>query len=140
VARHVHKAVVDTNVVISSFFGGKPREVMDSFRNGKLVLCISNEILAEYIEVLARFDSVPQGAVRDLLEAFADPDRAHFVAPQEHIEEVKADPADNMFLECAVASGAQIIISGDEHLLSLKGFRGIPILSPNEFLAAFSDA
>ncbi len=136
----MHKAVVDTNVVISGFFGGKPREVMDSFRNGKLVLCMSNEILAEYMEVLARFDRVPQDAVRDLLEAFADPDRVHFVAPQEHIAEVKADPADNIFLECAISAAAQAIISGDEHLLSLKSFRGMPILSPNEFLAAFSGA
>lgn len=45
-----------------------------------------------------------------------------------------ADPFDNHFLACALSSGASFIVSGNKHLLSLKNFKGIPILSPQQFL------
>jgi predicted nucleic acid-binding protein len=45
------------------------------------------------------------------------------------------DPQDEMVLECALAAEVDVIVSGDKkHLLSLRRFRGIPILSPSEFL------
>jgi len=135
----VHKAVIDTNVVISSFFGGKPRDVMNLWRDGKLLLCLSDDILAEYLEVLARFESLTASEARDLLDLFGDPQTAIFVTLRERIQEVVADPADNIFLECAVAAGAHAIISGDEHLLSLKQFRDVRIVSPSDFLASAGD-
>jgi len=49
-------------------------------------------------------------------------------------EEIKDDPDDNKFLDCAVSASADYIISGDEHLLKLKEFRGIKIVSPAEFI------
>jgi hypothetical protein len=135
----VHKAVIDTNVVISSFFSGKPRDVMNLWRDGKLLLCLSDDILAEYLEVLARFESLTASEARDLLDLFGDPERAIFVAPRESIQEVVADPTDNIFLDCAAPAGAHAIISGDERLLSLKQFREIPIVSPSDFLASAGD-
>jgi len=47
---------------------------------------------------------------------------------------IKEDPADNKFLECALAADAKYIVSGDRHLLSLKTFKSIRILPPTEFL------
>jgi predicted nucleic acid-binding protein len=47
---------------------------------------------------------------------------------------VKADPSDNKFLECAVAAGADVIVSGDKHLLRLKQHAGIPIIRVADFL------
>jgi len=45
-----------------------------------------------------------------------------------------SDPKDNIFLELAVYGGATCIISGDEHLLKLHPFQGIPIMKPDDFL------
>lgn len=50
------------------------------------------------------------------------------------LQVVKEDPDDDKFISCAVAAGAKVIISGDEHLLKLKQFAGIKIMSPKEFL------
>jgi uncharacterized protein len=47
---------------------------------------------------------------------------------------IPTDPSDDMFLRCAVAAGAKYIISGDRHLLQLKSYKRIKILSPAEFL------
>jgi uncharacterized protein len=61
-------------------------------------------------------------------------DKAEFVIPLEEIHAISADKTDNKFLEAAVAGKVNLIVSGDEHLLELKNFRDIPILSAKEFL------
>jgi len=50
------------------------------------------------------------------------------------VEVVKEDPDDNRILECALAAGADIIVSGDGHLLGLPAYERIAILTPREFL------
>jgi predicted nucleic acid-binding protein len=57
------------------------------------------------------------------------------VQPVESIQVIAADPTDDKVLECAVAAGADAIISGDAHLLKLGEFRGMKIQRPAEFLA-----
>jgi predicted nucleic acid-binding protein len=52
----------------------------------------------------------------------------------ESLKVIKADPADNRVLECAIAAGVDFIISGDKHLLDLKKFRDIEIMTPEDFL------
>ncbi|HEX8228447.1 MAG TPA: putative toxin-antitoxin system toxin component, PIN family, partial [Chloroflexia bacterium] len=59
---------------------------------------------------------------------------AIFVHPTVPIDAIASDPDDNKFLECAVAGGADYIVSGDKHLLSLGEYEGIRILSPADFL------
>lgn len=105
---------------------------------GRVELCLSQAIATEYAEVLDRFTETKEGT-RRLLAALGERYNALFVAPSERVFEVLRDPSDNMFLECALAAQAQGIISGDAHLLSLGCFRGIPILSPAQFLARFED-
>ncbi len=131
------RIVVDTNVLVSSFFGGKPREVMDLWRDEQFVLCLSDEIVAEYLEVLTRFDHVKQ-ETREFLAMVREGERVVFVTPGERIREVVADPDDNRFLECAVAAGAEMIVSGDRHPLGLEEFRGILIVDPAALLAWFA--
>ena len=48
------KVVVDTNVFISSFFGGNPKEIINLWKTGSITLCVSKDIINEYIEVLKR--------------------------------------------------------------------------------------
>jgi len=133
----VPRIVVDTNVLVSSFFGGKPREVMELWRDGQFVLCLSDEIVAEYLEVLARFGHAKQEA-QEFLAMVSEGERVAFVTPRERIRAVLADPEDNRFLECAVTAEAEMIVSGDRHLLGLGEFRGIPIVDPAALLAWFA--
>lgn len=50
-----------------------------------------------------------------------------------------ADPDDNKFLECAIAGGADYIVSGDAHLVEMEEYRGIQILTPAEFLVVLGE-
>ena len=62
-------------------------------------------------------------------------DRAILVEPQIRVSVIKGKDDDNRILECAVTADAQFIISGDKrHLLPLKQYQGIKIVSPDEFL------
>ncbi len=59
--------------------------------------------------------------------------------PEESVGVIENDPTDNRILECALAAGAQIIVTGDKkHLLPLGSFRGISIVGLRDFLASFS--
>ena len=130
------RVVVDTNVFISSLLNteGNPRKVIDLWRLEKITLCISKEILAEYFAVLGRFgmSEEPEGA--ELVQLLQKRYNQFFFAAVPTISAISEDPADNKFIECAVAADAKLIISGDRHLLNLKLFKGIRILSPTEFL------
>jgi putative PIN family toxin of toxin-antitoxin system len=126
--------VVDTNVVVSSLFGGKPRQVLDLWRDRQIVLCLSDDIVAEYLEVFTRFGDV-EAEIRDLVDMLTERDNVLFAHLEERIQHISDDPADDRFLECAVAAAAEAIVSGDRHLLNLREFRGIAILDPAAFLA-----
>lgn len=129
----MRKVVVDTNVLVSSFFGGKPRDLLHLWRDGGLAICLSDEILAEYLEAIARFGD-GKAEVRELLAVLSARENVILVSPREQVHAVRSDPDDDKFLECALAAGADAIVSGDRHLLSLGEFRGIPILGPARFL------
>jgi len=130
----VSRLVVDTNIIVSSFLtSGPPRQVLNRIRDGQDQLCFSLPILREYLEVLAR-----AGVARELLEVllslFEDPERIIPVVPSRRVTLIRDDPADNMFLECALEAQANYIISGDRHLLRLGTFEGIPIIPPRAYL------
>jgi putative PIN family toxin of toxin-antitoxin system len=128
----VRRVVIDTNVVVSSFFGGKPREVLNLWRDGALLLCLTDAIVEEYLEVLARFGDAREEA-EEFFAMVTARGRTLFVDPAA-VRVVEEDPDDDVFLACALAAHAEAIISGDRHLLDLGEFRGIPVLGPAEFL------
>lgn len=97
-----------------------------------MTLVISSAVLREYLDVLSRF--VTPALLQEWVDALTDPTRVTMVEPAEQIDVVRADPSDNRFLECALAAHADAVISGDHHLLTLKTFRDIPILTPSAFL------
>ena len=65
------RIVLDTNVFISSFFGGNPRSIIDMWKDGRLTLCLSQEIIDEYVEVLARLGLSDSLELVELLKLFA---------------------------------------------------------------------
>lgn len=127
------RVVIDTNIMVASLFGGRSRELINRWRGGSLTLCLSEEIRGEYLDILRRFVRV-RPDVRVLIAALESAENALLVEPGERIQAIPDDPADEAFLECAVAAQADAIISTDHHLLDLGSFRGIPILQPGRFL------
>ncbi len=128
------KVVFDTNVFIPSFFGGIPRQIINCWKNGKITLCFSQEIIEEYIEVLTRLGLQDKNEIQNLTKLFAEGYNSIFTAKTPHLEIVEEDPDDNKFIECAVALDSKIIISGDKHLLVIKKYIDIDIISSKEFI------
>lgn len=127
------RVVVDTHVVAASFFGGEPRLLMRMWWEGRLVLCVTEEIIAEYVAAMVRMGQAKEDA-RELAMAFQDSKKALVVTTEERLEVVKEEGAANRFLECAVAAQVEAIVAGDNHLLALGGFRRIPIVTAGEWL------
>ena len=128
------KFVFDTNVFVSALMSkrGNPALLLDRVRKS-YTLFISKDILSELKDVISREKfSYTEAEVNTFVEAiisFAD-----VVNPEIKIDAIKADPDDNMILECAVTSGASYIVSGDKHLLDLKEYGKIKIITPKAAL------
>jgi putative PIN family toxin of toxin-antitoxin system len=94
--------------------------------DGQIELTISDAILNETVGILCgKFHRTPEQLRGD--EAYIAACAKH-VSPAEIIEAVPADPDDNRVLECAVAAGSDVIVTGDKHLLALGSFCGIDIV------------
>ncbi len=128
------RVVIDTNVFVSSFFGGNPRKIIDLWKNGSIVLCLSQEIIEEYLAVLNRLGLDNTKEISNLTRLFAEGYNSIFTAKTSKLEVVKEDVEDNKFLECAVALNSKIIVSGDKHLTSIRKYIDIVIMSPREFI------
>ena len=128
------KVVLDTNVFVSSFFGGNPRKIVNLWKTGGVTLCLSRPIIDEYIEVLRRLGLDDQGELGELLGLFARGFHVVFTARTLELHIVEDDPDDNKFIECAVALKADFIISGDKALTAIQDYMGIQIVNPKEFI------
>ena len=131
--------VIDTNVVISRFLSasGPPAQLFAHWESRAFELLVSEPILAEYARVL-RYQHLrlrhrmSDEEIDEVVDEFKSV--GVLVEIKEVIEAVEDDPDDNKFIECAIAGQADYIVSGDTHLLSLKQYRNIPILSLILFL------
>ena len=128
------KVVVDTNVLVSALlFGGTPGRLIDLWQMGALKPLASTEIIDEYLSVLTypKFklseEEINFLLYRKILPYFDAID----AQPGPRI--IKKDPEDDKFIRCALAGKVKFIISGDQHLLALKSYRKIKILSPVDF-------
>ena len=130
------KVVIDTNVFVSSFFGGIPRQIIDDWKLGKLNLCLSQRIIEEYLLVLNRLQ-LDEQIIKELTCLFAEGYHSFFAANTPELSIVIDDPDDDKFIECAVALDCKIIISGDKHLKNIKRYVDIDILSPREYIDTF---
>ena len=128
------KVVIDTNVFVSSVFGGLPGQVVELWFDGRLTLCLSEPVVTEYQRVLREVGAADEAEERALIEAFASGEGVLYTADPPAIESVSPDPDDDKFLECALELEADRVVSGDSDLLELKSYMGIPILTPRELL------
>ena len=129
--------VLDTNIFVSGIhWHTTSRKVLDMWLSERFVLVSSLEIISEVTSTLKNF-KIPL-TEKDL--AFWENlilEKSLLVEPSERLEIVKDDSDDDMFLEVAVSGKAEYIVSQDKHLLKLKEFRGIKIISPEEFCKTF---
>jgi putative PIN family toxin of toxin-antitoxin system len=128
---------MDTNVFVSSFFGGNPRKVVDLWKSGEVALCLSKPIVDEYIEVLRRLGLQNEKELDELLGLFAHGFNVVFTAKTPELYVVEKDPDDNKFIECAAALKADFIITGDRALLEIQDYMAIKIVSPKDFLSSY---
>jgi len=131
------RVVLDTNVFVSMVLGGHVGAINEYWKADKFILVVSDDIVSEYLDVLSR----PKlHLTADLVSAvFARVQRkAEVVTPTKQFLAVDADPDDNKFLDAAIAAKADYVISGDAHLLDLKLFRAIPILTARAFIDLLS--
>lgn len=131
------KVIIDTNVWISGlFWGGIPFQVLEKFYKRSVISCFSKETFDEWndkVGILAQITGKLELYLKDkrLIEK-----NSLFVFPKEKID-ICRDPKDNKFLEAAIASEANFLISGDRDLVSLKKIKDTRIITPAKFLKSF---
>jgi putative PIN family toxin of toxin-antitoxin system len=129
------KVIIDTNVLISGFWKNPSQQVLKLWKQGKVQLLVSEEIVDEYLDVLSRF--LPQSLIKRWEIWFTHPKKVtliHSFLPQ--FEEVR-DKTDNKFLEAAVIGGAKYLISRDSDLIDLGKFHQVEIVTPEDFIEIF---
>jgi putative PIN family toxin of toxin-antitoxin system len=139
------RVVLDTNLVVSRFLSdrGAPARIFELWRRTAFELLASEPILAEYRRLLAypKVQTHHRHSDEKLDKLIAEWRQfVVLVEPAETLDVIPDDPADNRILECAVAGDADFVVSGDRHLLTLRQFRGIVILSPAAFLVLVTPA
>lgn len=128
------KVVFDTNIYLSAIiFGGSPRLCLEAARERIIELYTSRILLLELARVLGEKFDWSSSEIAGLIKGIGY--FARIVTEEKTVKVIKGDTSDNMVLEAAIAAKADFIISGDKkHLLSLKEFEGIKIISAADFI------
>lgn len=131
----MYRLVVDTNVIVSASIRiGKPYQLLlEILFGGKCTLVMSNEIISEIREVLGKpklclGENDINGVVLPL-ESLSD-----IIETKSKLRVVKEDHDDDIFVDAAFDGRADYIVSGDRHLLNLKEYRGIRVVTAAEML------
>jgi putative PIN family toxin of toxin-antitoxin system len=130
----MERAVFDTNILISAFLGyGPPFEALNLVYNGKVQLVTSMDLFSELLSVIKRERF---GFPKKMLNRIAVViyETSEFVEPSSKVDVITVDEEDNRILEAALEGRVKYIVSGDKHLLELKKWKGIEILSARDFV------
>jgi putative PIN family toxin of toxin-antitoxin system len=133
------RVVVDTNVLVSAIILPNSRigSIFVELRRGAYIPLYHPETLEELIGVLARPHirtkyHISDGDIRAIVDLLLL--RGEAIETIERVA-ICRDPKDDIFLATALAGGADAIVTGDNDLLAIQIFRGIPIITPAVFLA-----
>ncbi|OYT28649.1 putative toxin-antitoxin system toxin component, PIN family [Thermoplasmatales archaeon ex4572_165] len=129
----MNRVVLDSNVLISAFFwNGNEREVLLKCKIKNLKSVLSLEILNETKRVLLNKFDLPQEKIDEYIRnvlLFSE-----IVAIKGDINVIKEDPSDNIILETAIRGNAELIITGDNHLLKIKAYKRITIVPASKIV------
>lgn len=132
----MRQVVIDTNCLVQIISLHSPyRPIWNAFLDGKYQLCVSNEILEEYQEIIERL-TTPRIA-ENLILLILNKKNVTFVDPHFRLGLIIDDPDDNKFVDCAFASNAEFLVSEDRHFDVLKSitFPHLNLINMDEFLA-----
>lgn len=133
------RVVLDTNVFVSGLLSktGLPATILDAWRAGQYLLITSPPIVAEIKRVLETTRMKEKYLInrRDIEQLIILLEKDAVIVPgRTDVENaIPDDPSDEMFLACAMDAAADCIVSGDRHLLDISEYKGIPIITVNEF-------
>lgn len=132
--------VIDTNIIINGLLKGSCRPILEAFIEKRFCLVVSKSLVDEILEVCLRpkfCGRIDKNERENLLAIIKE--AARIVKPKIKINDCR-DKDDNIILECAVTSNANIIVTTDPDLLSLNPYRNISIILPEEFLKRLREA
>ncbi len=127
--------VLDTNCLVQIISSYSPfRSVWHAFLQKRYVLCVTNEILNEYQEILERYTSVE--VAENIILLLLNSRNVKYVAPHFRFNLIAQDPDDNKFVDCAIIAGADYIVSEDTHFRVLKDipFPSVRVIRLDEFM------
>lgn len=131
----MRKIVLDTNCLLMSLPKISPyRLIWDDFLSGKLTLCVTNDIIEEYLEIIGQKTST--SVASHVVSVILSQKNVEFVTPYFKMHMIQADEDDNKFVDCAFAAGASCIVSNDAHFKVLRNidFPKIVVLRIREFV------
>lgn len=129
------RIVLDTNCLIASLsHTSRSYSVWRGLHDGQYRLCLSNEILMEYQEMIGR-KTTPEIA-ENVVQYLTNSEFVEFITPYYHFGLIKTDHDDNKFVDCAIAANATYIVSDDNHFKPLRdiGFPKLIVLRLMEFV------
>lgn len=127
--------VLDTNCLIMAVSSRSAyHRVWQAFLEGEYVLCITNEIVEEYQEVISR--NINSRVADAVVYTILSRDNVKRIAPHFHFHLIQADEDDNKFVDCAIASNAKYIVTEDHHFDVLKtiSFPSVAVISIDDFV------
>ena len=133
------QVVLDANVYVSALISdkGNPSRIINRWLAGEFDILVSPPIINEILRVTGyRRIQNKYARVRENRLEFVEliSEQGFWIEPDRALSIVPADESDNRYFECAVAGGAQYIVSGDAHLLEIGEYRGIVIVTPAAFI------
>jgi uncharacterized protein len=131
------KVVLDTNILASGiFWGGAPLKILTLWKQEKIQVLASEAILDEYLKTIKRISQKLDRTDLHRAWALTLPSRVKLVAIKKSFRLCR-DPKDDMFIDCAIAGKARIIVSGDKDLLTLEQIMNVRIVGAQRFLREF---
>lgn len=127
--------VIDTNCLLQIISRKSPyRPIWDAFLSGRYQLCVSNEILDEYQEVMEQ--QITPTVAENVVLLILNKKNTLFVDPHFRLGLITADPDDNKFVDCAFAAGADYLVSEDSHfeVLRTTPFPQLNLVTLDEFM------
>ena len=131
----MNPVVIDTNCLLQIIARKSPyRPIWDAFLKGRYELCVSNEILDEYQEILGQ--QITLTIAENIVLLILNQENVRLVDPHFRMGLITADPDDNKFVDCAFAAGADYLVSEDSHFNVLRKtpFPLLNLVTLDEFL------
>ena len=139
----INKIVLDANQFVSAILkpDSNPGQILEMVRRREMDLLLSHPIISEISRVLSypklvTIHGMDYNTQTRFLRGLIIAGR--IVNPEISVNIVTDDPTDNKYIECAVAGNADALITGDKHLLVLKAYENVPIITPAQWLQQIS--